>query len=319
MLIPLPSLEERAAILKVHCRDKRLDDDIDLAVVARGTPGMSGADLANLVNEAALGAVRRGDVAVHAGDFDTARDRILMGLKRTSLALTLDEKQLIAHHEAGHALAAHLLPLADPVHKVSILPTGMALGITQQLPQGERHLYQRRYLLDMLAVQLAGRVAEELTFGDVSTGAANDLAEATQTARRMVSEWGMSARLGPMAWGAQGPVFLGEDLVHSRDFSEQTAHTIDEEVERILAEQDCRVRQLLGDQREALEAIAGALIEHETIDGATVAALARRGDGAHDDVVVATLSDPVILTRRPYAALEPECEASNGAHPCQHR
>jgi cell division protease FtsH len=273
VLIPLPTLDERVAILRVHGTDKRLADDVDLEVVARGTPGMSGADLANLVNEAALAAVRRDDDTVHRNDFETARDRVLMGLRRTSLALTDDEKLVIAHHEAGHAVMAILCEQADPVHKVTILPTGLALGVTQQLPRVERHLYTRRYLLDMIAVQLSGRAAEELVFDDQSTGAANDLSEATQTARRMVREWGMSDKLGPMAWGAQGPVFLGQDLVHTRDYSDATAHLIDGEVERILTEQEARARATLHQHRGALAAVARQLVEHETLDGDTVAAI----------------------------------------------
>jgi cell division protease FtsH len=273
VLIPLPTLDERTAILRIHGRDKHLADDVDLEVVARGTPGMSGADLANLVNEAALGAVRRDDTEVHATDFDTARDRVLMGLRRTSMVLSDDEKQVIAHHEAGHAVMAILCEHGDPVHKVTILPTGMALGVTQQLPRAERHLYTRRYLLDRIAVQLSGRAAEALVFGDHSTGAANDLAEATQTARRMVREWGMSDRLGPMAWGADGPVFLGQDLLHTRDYSDATAHLIDDEVERILTEQEARARSALQRHRGALVSVARALVEHETLDGDAVVAL----------------------------------------------
>jgi cell division protease FtsH len=273
VLIPLPTLDERTAILRIHGRDKHLADDVDLEVVARGTPGMSGADLANLVNEAALGAVRRDDTEVHATDFDTARDRVLMGLRRTSMVLSDDEKQVIAHHEAGHAVMAILCEHGDPVHKVTILPTGMALGVTQQLPRAERHLYTRRYLLDRIAVQLSGRAAEALVFGDHSTGAANDLAEATQTARRMVREWGMSDKLGPMAWGADGPVFLGQDLLHTRDYSDATAHLIDDEVERILTEQEARARSALQRHRGALVSVARALVEHETLDGDAVVAL----------------------------------------------
>ncbi|MGE3444135.1 MAG: ATP-dependent zinc metalloprotease FtsH [Acidimicrobiia bacterium] len=283
VMIPLPSLDERVAILKVHCRDKQIAPDVDLGLIARGTPGMSGADLANLVNEAALTAVRRDAAVIGASDFDEARDRVLMGLKATSLVLDSEERQVIAHHEAGHAVMACLVDHADPVHKVTIIPTGMALGVTQQLPIKETHIVARAQLLDRLAVMLGGRAAEELAFGDVSTGAANDLSEATQLARKMVREWGMSDRFGPMAWGSSGPVFLGEDLVHTREYSDETAHLIDTEVEHILLEQQERTRLALTARRDALEAVAAALIDHETLSGTEVLALvAESGRAEHN-------------------------------------
>ncbi len=271
VLIPLPSLEERTAILAVHARDKQLHPDVDLSLIARGTPGMSGADLANLVNEAALGAVRSGDRQIHAEHFDAARDRVLMGLKRTSMVLSEQEKGVIAHHEAGHAVMAHLLARADPVHKVTIIPSGLALGATQQLPTNERHLYERGYLLDTLAVYLGGRVAEELTCEDISNGAANDLAEATHMARQMVRDWAMSDRLGPLAWGPASSAFIDPELGAAREYSDETAHAIDLEVERLLIEQHERTREILRGHREALEAVAQALIEHETLSGDAVA------------------------------------------------
>ena len=251
VVVPLPTLEEREAILEVHARDKHLDPDVDLAVVARGTPGMSGADLANLVNEAALTALRSALTAIHAEHFDQARDRVLIGLQRRSMALSDDERRSIAHHEAGHAVMAVLLEQADPLHKVTILPSGLALGITQQLPAKERHLYGRTYLLDTLAVQLGGRVAEELTCADISSGVANDLTTATKTARRMVTEWGMSDALGPMAWEPQNP-YPTDKLPTGRECSERTADLVDSEVERILGEQRERARTLLHDHIDAL-------------------------------------------------------------------
>jgi cell division protease FtsH len=281
IVVPLPTLEERLEILKVHVRGKRLEPDLDLTVLARGTPGMSGADLANLVNEAALHAARRGALEVSPSDIDAARDRVLMGLRRTSLVLTPQDKELVAYHEAGHALVAYMTPHADPVHKVTILPTGMALGVTQQLPDAERHLYQQPLLEDALAVALGGRIAEEVVFGTVSTGAQNDLVHATETARRMVREWGMSSRIGPMAWGGSGAVFLGEDLMHTRDYSDDTARVIDEEVERILRDQQARVRTMLSERRSSLDAVAQALLERETIDGASVGRLADEAAGEH--------------------------------------
>jgi cell division protease FtsH len=270
VVVPLPELEERRAILAVHCKSKRLADDVDLDVVARGTPGMSGADLANLVNEAALFAVRGGSDEIHQSNFEQARDRVLMGQRRESMALSDDEKEVIAYHEAGHAVCAAVLPHADPVHKVTILPMGMALGLTQQLPMDEKHIYRQDYIQDSLVVRMGGRCAEELVFGVISTGANNDLVGSTELARKMVSEWGMSRRVGPMAWGSQGQVFLGEDLMHTRDYSDETARVIDEEVERILREQEDRCRDVLGEHRGGLDLVARALLEHETIDGTEV-------------------------------------------------
>jgi cell division protease FtsH len=280
VVVPLPELSEREEILRVHAKSKRLATDTDLAVVARGTPGMSGADLANLVNEAALFAVRAGADEIHQDHFEMARDRVLMGARRESMALADREKEAIAYHEAGHAVAAAVLPNADPVHKVTILPMGMALGVTQQLPMDDRHIYRQDYIEDSLVVRMGGRISEDLVFGVISTGANNDLVGSTELARRMVREWGMSNRVGPMAWGSQGAVFLGDDLMHSRDYSDETARVIDEEVERILREQEERCRQTLTEHRNALDLVARALLEHETIDGSEVyrlVALGREG------------------------------------------
>jgi cell division protease FtsH len=278
IVVPLPDLEERLPILEVHCKDKRIADDVDLHVVARGTPGMSGADLANLVNEAALHAVRRGSDSVHMEDFEAARDRILMGQRRETMALSENEKERVAYHEGGHAVLAYVLPSADPVHKVTILPTGMALGVTQQLPMEERHIYPRDYIEDSLCVRMGGRVAEMLVYGDLSTGANNDLVGNTELARKMVREWGMSERIGPMAWGSQGMVFLGEDLMHTRDYSDETSRVIDEEVERILRDQETRATAELQKHRKGLDQVAAALLERETIDGDEVRKLV---DDAH--------------------------------------
>jgi cell division protease FtsH len=273
IVVPLPDLDERLPILKVHCKDKRIASDVDLTVVARGTPGMSGADLANLVNEAALHAVRRGAPSISSADFDAARDRILMGQRRESTVLSEKEKIATAYHEGGHAVLAYVLPDADPVHKVTILPTGMALGVTQQLPIEERHTYWREYIEDSLCVMMGGRTAEQIVFGTLSTGGSNDLQRATEMARKMVREFGMSERVGPMAWGNGGEVFLGEDLMHSRDYSDETARVVDEEVERILREQEARALRLLREHRQGLTSVAQALMERETIDGTEVARL----------------------------------------------
>jgi cell division protease FtsH len=277
IVVPLPDLEERLPILQVHCQDKKLAPDIDLTLVARGTPGMSGADLANLVNEAALHAVRRGGDMVAMEDFEAARDRVIMGQRRESMALSEEEKERVAYHEGGHAVLAYVLPNADPVHKVTILPTGMALGVTQQLPLEERHIYPAKYIEDSLCVRMGGRAAELLVYADLSTGANNDLVGNTELARKMVREWGMSERIGPMAWGSQGAVFLGEDLVHTRDYSDDTQREIDEEVERILRIQEERAIKVLGEHRDGLAAVAAALLEKETVDGAEIKRLV---DGA---------------------------------------
>lgn len=270
IIVPLPELEDRKKILNVHLQGKQIANDVDVEVIARSTPGMSGADLANLVNEAALFAVRHQSTEIAMADFDNARDRVLMGVKRDSMVMNDKEKEAVAYHEAGHAICAAALPGADPVHKVTIIPSGMALGVTQQLPEGDRHLYRQDYIEDSLVVRLGGRIAEEVVYGVVSTGANNDLVGATELARRMVREWGMSERVGPMAWGTQGQVFLGEDLMHSREYSDNTARIIDEEVERILREQQDRCRLLLTQYRPALDALAQALLDKETVDGSEV-------------------------------------------------
>ena len=223
---------------------------------------------------------------IHQHHFEMARDRVLMGARRESMALADREKEAIAYHEAGHAVAAAVLPQADPVHKVTILPMGMALGVTQQLPMDDRHIYRQDYIEDSLVVRMGGRIAEELVFGVISTGANNDLVGSTELARKMVREWGMSDRVGPMAWGSQGAVFLGDDLMHSRDYSDETARVIDEEVERILREQEDRCRETLTEHRLGLDLVARALLEHETIDGSEVyrlVALGREGRTAIEE------------------------------------
>ena len=283
VVVPLPELDDRRQILEVHVRQKRLAPDIDLEVVARGTPGMSGAELANLVNEAALHAVRHDSNVIRNVDFEYARDRVLMGQRRESLVLSEREKELTAFHEAGHAVCAAVHPNTDPLHKVTILPMGMALGVTMQLPVEDRHSYDQNYLEDSIVVAMGGRIAEDLVFGVVSTGANNDLVVSTERATKMVREWGMSDRIGPMAWGSQGQVFLGEDLMTSRDYSDETARVVDEEVQRILRECEDRCRATLTKHRAGLELVAKALLEHETISGEEVhrlVALAESGQAS---------------------------------------
>ncbi|MEX2626934.1 MAG: ATP-dependent zinc metalloprotease FtsH [Ilumatobacteraceae bacterium] len=277
IVVPLPEYDERRAILDVHCRDKRMGTDVDLETIARATPGMAGADLANLVNEAALIAVRRSSKEIERIDFENARDRVVLGASRESLILNAEEKRATAYHEGGHALLSTVLPHGDPLHKVTILPRGMALGVTWSLPQ-ERHTYSKEYFEDTVCKAMGGRVAEKVVFGHLNSGAANDLEQATGIARRMVREWGMSERVGPMAWSGQQQVFLGEDLMSSgREYSDDTAKLLDEEISRILTEQENRATELLTKHRRGLELIAESLLEYETIDGPEVARLIQQG------------------------------------------
>jgi cell division protease FtsH len=280
IVVPLPESDERLAILKVHSRDKRMGPDVDLNTMAKATPGMSGADLANLVNEAALFAVRRHSKEIERIDFENARDRVVMGARRESLVLSAEEKRATAYHEGGHAVLTAVLPHADPLHKVTILPRGMALGVTWSLPE-ERHTYSQEYFEDVICRAMGGRVAEKLVFGHLNSGAANDLEQATGIARRMVREWGMSERVGPMAWHGQQQVFLGEDLMTSgREYSDETARMMDEEIARILLEQEQRARDLLVKHRAGLDLVAEALLEKETIDGPEVNRLVQDGIGS---------------------------------------
>jgi cell division protease FtsH len=273
VVIPLPMLAERAEILVVHCRGKELGPDVDLNVVARGTPGFSGADLANLANEAAIVAVRAGRHVLSAADFDEARDRILLGRREGSNVLLPEEKHAVAIHESGHALVAALSEHADPVAKVTILPAGQALGVTQQLPLVERHLYGEDYLTESLAVRLGGRAAELVELGQGSTGAGNDLASATELATRMVREFGLSPALGPVGYPEGGSVFLGGGGgagLSSRPFAEATQATIDSEVARLLREAEQTAISLIRTHRTELDELVNLLLETETVDGAEV-------------------------------------------------
>ncbi len=271
--VPLPNQAERQAILAEHTSGKPLAADVDLDVVARGTPGFAGADLANLANEAAIVAVRHDRGTVTAADFQAARDRILLGRRDASNALLPGEKHAVAVHEAGHSLVAALCLHADPVAKVTILPVGQALGVTEQLPIAERHLYQESYLYDSLAVRLAGRAAEILVLGEASTGAANDLAGATQLAVQMVRDWGMSRVLGPVGLSSHGPSFLGVESAGPRTHAEETQREIDKEVSRLLREAEHRATDLLATHRHALDRLVCLLEERETVDGTDVYAI----------------------------------------------
>jgi cell division protease FtsH len=269
--VDLPSGQERLEILRLHARGMRLDPDVDLEPVAKGTPGFSGADLKNLLNEAALSAARQNREDIHPRDFEHARDRILMGLKREGLALTQEELRLLAYHEGGHAVLAAVLPHTDPVHKVTIVPRGRAMGSTHQLPERERYLWKEEELLDQLVMTLGGRVAEELVFETATSGAEDDLEKATKLARQMVFRWGMSPKLGPFASGSrQEQVFLGGEITRERDHSEDTARVADQEVMRILTEARERARETLTRNRDALDRLAELLLEREEVTGREV-------------------------------------------------
>jgi len=272
VVIPLPNVNERAAILAVHCRGKKIDPGVDLNAIARGTPGFSGADLANLVNEAAINAVRAGRDVITAADFDAARDRIILGRREGSNVLLPEEKRAVAVHESGHAVVAALSEHADPVAKVTILPAGQTLGVTEQLPLVERHMYGEDYLHDSLTVRLGGRASELVVLGQGSTGAANDLAGATELAIKMVREFGLSDTLGPIGYPDGGSVFLGGGgpAMSSRPFAEATQAEIDREVSKLLRQAEERATELLRGHRSQLDALVNLLLEMETVDGSDV-------------------------------------------------
>jgi len=268
VIVARPDIRGREEILKVHVKKIPLAPDVDLAILARGTPGFSGADLANLVNEAALLAAREDKKFVERKDFESAKDKVLMGVERKSLILSEEERRATAYHEAGHALVAKLIPGTDPIHKVTIIPRGRALGITQQLPMDEKHNYHREYLLDNITILMGGRVAEELVLGHMSTGAGNDLERATDLARKMVCEWGMSEKLGPLTFGKREEmIFLGKEIAQHQDYSEQTAQEIDQEVRRFVIEAYERAKELAKSRIGALHALAAALLEREVLEG----------------------------------------------------
>src|SRR5881296_1451610 len=263
-----PDVRGRAEILKVHTKKVPLAKDVNLEVISRGTPGFSGADLENLVNEAALLAARLNKTAVELKDFEFAKDKVLMGVERKSMVLTDEEKRTTAYHEAGHAMMARLLPGTDPVHKVTIIPRGRALGLTMQLPTDDRHSYSKEYLVNQITILLGGRSAEEIVFQQQTTGAGNDLEKATEMARKMVCEWGMSDELGPLTFGkAEEHIFLGREVSRPKDYSEETAILIDSEIKRIVTDCAARARQLLDTNLEKLHILARALLERETLDG----------------------------------------------------
>lgn len=267
IVVSIPDIRGREGILKVHTRKTPLDSDVDLSVISRGTPGFCGADLANLVNEAALLAARQGKTTVTMRDFEHAKDKVLMGSERKSMIISPEERKITAYHESGHTLVAKLIPGTDPIHKVTIIPRGMALGLTQQLPMDEKHTYPKKYLNNNIAILMGGRVAEELVLYDMTTGAGNDLERATDLARRMVCDWGMSEKLGPLTFGKKEEmIFLGREIAQHRDFSEETAVKIDEEVTSIVTDNYTRVKQLLTDNLSSLHRLAESLLERESLD-----------------------------------------------------
>jgi len=275
IVVNRPDVKGREGILTVHTKKIPMADDVDVAVLARASAGFSGADLANLVNEAALNAARYNQKVVRMHDFEYAKDKVLMGAERRSMIISEEEKRVTAIHEAGHALMAVKLPFADPIHKVTIIPRGMALGLTQQLPIDEKHNYSREYLEDQIAILLGGRIAEELTIGSMTTGAGNDLERATDLARRMVCEWGMSSTMGPLTFGKkEEQIFLGREISQHQDYSEDTAHRIDQEVKRFVTDNYAKATTILSESKKELLAMADALLARETLDAEQVTRLA---------------------------------------------
>jgi len=268
VVVPLPDIKGREGILRVHAKEIPVSDDVDLSIVARGTPGFSGADLANLVNEAALLAARRDQTVVTMVDLEEAKDKVLMGTERRSMIISDEEKRSTAYHEAGHTLVAKMIPKADPIHKVTIIPRGRALGLTQQLPIDERHSYSKEYLNDRLSILLGGRAAEELIFNEMTTGASDDINRATDLARKMVCDYGMSEEMGPLTFGKkEEQIFLGREIAQHRDYSESTAVRIDDEVKKLVVKAQERTRKILSDNMEILNRLAAALLEREVLDG----------------------------------------------------
>ena len=278
VVVPRPDLKGREEILRVHVRRIPLAPNVELKVLARGTPGFSGADLANLVNESALLAARQNKKLVEMTDFENAKDKVLMGVERRSMIISDAEKRTIAYHEAGHTLVADFLPGTDPVHKVTIIPRGRALGLTQQLPLDDKYNYSREYLINQITILLGGRAAEEIVLNQLTTGAGDDLEKATEMARKMVCEWGMSEKLGPVTFGKNEEyIFVGREVARHKDYSEDTARQIDVEIKRIIRDCAHRARVILQENLEKLHALARALLERESLDGAEVALLLRTG------------------------------------------
>jgi len=276
VVVPVPDVKGREKILKVHSKRTPLADDVVLAVLARGTPGFTGADLENLVNEGALLAARLGKERVEMVDFEQAKDKVLMGVERRSMIIPLEERRITAYHEAGHALVARMIPGTDPIHKVTIIPRGRALGLTQQLPIDEKHTYPKDYLLNNIAIMMGGRAAEELVLNRQTTGAGNDIEQSTEIARKMVCEWGMSEKLGPLAFGQkEEQIFLGREFAQHRDYSEETAHLIDGEIRSIVTGSYQKARSIIQQNLATLHQLANALLEKEVLDGSQIESIIR--------------------------------------------
>ncbi len=267
VVVPLPDVKGREKILEVHTRKTPLAEDVVFDVIARGTPGFSGADIENLVNEAVLYAARYGKDKVTMSDFEFAKDKVMMGAERKSMVISLEERRNTAYHESGHALVARLLPGSDPIHKVTIIPRGMALGLTQQLPVDEKHTYPKQYLLNNITILLGGRAAEELILNEFTTGSGNDIERATNLARKMVCEWGMSDEMGPLSYGKkEEQIFLGRDIAVHKDYSEETAQKIDKEITRLVSESYEKAKKLLSEHIDILNKIASELLEKEVLN-----------------------------------------------------
>jgi cell division protease FtsH len=268
VVVPVPDLRGREGILKVHLKQKLVAEDVNISILARGTPGFTGADIENMVNEAALMAARRGKDRVDMADFEDAKDKVLMGTERKSMIISDKEKKITAYHEAGHTLVAKLLPDSDPIHKVTIIPRGRALGLTQQLPMDEKHTYPKDYLLNNIAILMGGRVAEEIVLNIQTTGAGNDIERASDLARKMVCDYGMSDELGPLTFGkSEEQIFLGREIAQHRDYSELTAQKIDAEVRRIVTDAYKTTQKSIEDHIDTLHKMANALLEKETLTG----------------------------------------------------
>ncbi|WP_456442444.1 ATP-dependent zinc metalloprotease FtsH [Caldithrix abyssi] len=311
IVVDRPDVRGREGILKVHTRKVPLDSSVDLEALARGTPGLSGADLANLVNEAALLAARKNRQKVTMADFEEAKDKIMMGMERKSILISEEEKKVTAYHESGHVLVGKLTPGTDPVHKVTIIPRGRALGVTAYLPLDERHTYSREYLEGMLTQLLGGRCAEKLVFEQLTTGAGNDIERATDLARKMVCEWGMSEKLGPITFGKkEQEIFLGREITQHRDYSERTAQEIDQEVRRIVREAEERAETLLKENIDKLHALAKALLEFEILDGEQID-LVLKGEKIKKQAFAAKDEDTMAKPRRRRKKKTSEAEAAN--------
>jgi cell division protease FtsH len=295
VVVPRPDIKGREGILQVYTQKVPLSADVNVSVLARSTPGFTGADLENLVNEAALLAARNDKETVGMVDLELAKDKVMMGAERRSMLISDEEKRNTAYHEAGHALVATLLPGADPIHKVTIIPRGMALGLTQQLPEDEKHTYPREYLLNNLVILFGGRVAEELVLKQITTGAGNDIEKATDLAHRMVCEWGMSEKLGPMTFGKkEAEIFLGRDFTQKAEYSKSTAVEIDAEIRRIIQDSYDRAKNLLTTNLRLLHKVAEQLLEKEVLDGLEIDAIVRAFGGNGGDPFTSSSAATVV-------------------------